>query len=67
MGRRAACEAFGMKDFDAQVGHVEARRSEALLDEIPGAYKDIGEVMAWARDLVEVVHRFRPLANAKGD
>ena len=67
MGRRAAREAFGMSDFDEQVGHVEARRSEALLDELPAAYKDIGEVMEWAEDLVEAVHVFRPLVNAKGD
>jgi len=33
---------------------IEYRHSKALLDEIPGAYKDIDQVIENARDLVEV-------------
>ncbi|HAP78281.1 MAG TPA: RNA-splicing ligase RtcB, partial [Acidimicrobiaceae bacterium] len=43
-----------------------ADRAEQLLDEIPSAYKDIDEVMANQRDLVEVVHTLRQIVNYKG-
>ena len=33
---------------------IEFRRSSVLLDEIPGAYKNIDEVMENAKDLVEI-------------
>ena len=38
-----------------------------LLDEIPGAYKDIDEVMANAQDLVEVRYVLKQFVNVKGD
>lgn len=43
-------------------------RSEAtaLLDEHPDAYKDIDQVMADQRDLVEVVHELHQILNYKG-
>ena len=37
-----------------------------LVDEIPGAYKDIDVVMADSADLVEIVHTLRQVANYKG-
>lgn len=37
-----------------------------LIDEIPSAYKDINQVMADSRDLVEIVHTLRQVANYKG-
>lgn len=36
------------------------------LDEIPGAYKDIEEVMAAQSDLVEIVVRLRQVVCVKG-
>jgi len=38
-----------------------------LLDEIPGAYKDIDEVMANASSLVEIRHTLKQFLNVKGD
>ena len=35
-------------------------------DEAPQAYKDLTQVMANQADLVEVVHRLKPLLNVKG-
>ena len=67
MGRKAAHNTFSLEDFDEQMQGVEARRSTDLIDELPGAYKDIHKVMEWSGDLVEIVHRFRPLVNAKGN
>ena len=39
---------------------------EALLDEHPHAYKDIGQVMADQRDLTEIVHTLNQVLNYKG-
>jgi tRNA-splicing ligase RtcB len=41
-------------------------RAEALLDEIPSAYKDIDQVMADQADLVEVQHTLHQVLNYKG-
>src|SRR5262249_15298214 len=37
-----------------------------VLDEIPGAYKDIADVMARQADLVEVVHHLKQVVCVKG-
>ena len=41
-------------------------RADALLDEIPAAYKDIDRVMADQADLVEVLHTLHQVLNYKG-
>jgi RNA-splicing ligase RtcB len=41
-------------------------RATALLDEIPGAYKDLAQVMADQADLVEAEHSMREILNYKG-
>ena len=51
---------------EAMVG-IEFRDTDAFLDEIPAAYKDIDQVMADAADLVEIRHTLRQLVNVKGD
>jgi tRNA-splicing ligase RtcB (3'-phosphate/5'-hydroxy nucleic acid ligase) len=51
---------------EAMVG-IEYRDTDAFLDEIPAAYKDIDRVMADAADLVEVRHTLRQIVNVKGD
>ena len=58
---------MSMEDFDREMAGVEVRRSDAFLDEMPGAYKDVGLVMEQSRDLVETVHTFRQVVNVKGD
>ena len=47
-------------------GKVFAANRAGVLDEMPGAYKDLDEVMARQSDLVEPVRRFTPLATYKG-
>jgi tRNA-splicing ligase RtcB len=37
------------------------------VDEIPSAYKNIDEVMAHARELVEIKHELKQFVNVKGD
>ena len=43
-----------------------SKRADALVDEIPAAYKDIDQVMADQADLVEVHHTLQQLLNYKG-
>jgi tRNA-splicing ligase RtcB len=42
------------------------RNAKELLDEAPGAYKDIEAVMAAQSDLVEPIHELRQILNYKG-
>ncbi len=64
--RSAARRAFSHDQLRAAMVGIEFRDSEAFLDEIPAAYKDIDQVMADAAKLVEVRHTLRQLVNVKG-
>lgn len=65
--RSAARKAFTRDQLDAAMEGIEWGRSDAFLDEIPGAYKPIDVVMADAANLVEVRHTLRQIVNVKGD
>ena len=58
--------AFTVRDLEAQTEGVICRKDKGVIDEIPGAYKDIDEVMANQSDLVEVVHTLRQVVCVKG-
>ena len=45
---------------------MECRKDAGVLDEIPGAYKDIDAVMAHQADLVAVVHTLKQVVCVKG-
>ena len=45
---------------------VECRKDAGVVDEIPGAYKDLNQVMANQEDLVSVVARLETLLCVKG-
>jgi tRNA-splicing ligase RtcB len=68
LSRRQARKQFRGADLEAAMtGRAWLRdRAGQLVDEHPGAYKDIDEVMAAQRDLVEVVHELRQVLNYKG-
>jgi tRNA-splicing ligase RtcB len=66
MSRTAARKKFSVADLVAQTAGVECRKDDAVLDEIPGGYKDIDQVMANQRDLVEVVHTLKQVLCIKG-
>jgi tRNA-splicing ligase RtcB len=66
MSRNAAQKAFGVSDLIQQTEGVICRKDKGVLDEIPGAYKDIDEVMANQSDLVEVVHTLKQVLCVKG-
>ena len=66
MSRTEAKRRFNRRDLEAQTAGVECRKDGGVIDEIPGAYKDIDEVMANQTDLVEVVHTLKQVVCVKG-
>ncbi len=66
MSRTAAKRTFTVEDLEQQTADVECRKDEHVLDEIPGAYKDIDVVMANAIDLVAIEHTLRQVVCVKG-
>jgi tRNA-splicing ligase RtcB (3'-phosphate/5'-hydroxy nucleic acid ligase) len=66
MSRTAAQKAFGLRDVAEQTAGVLCRKDKGVVDEIPGAYKNIDEVMANQDDLVEVVHTLKQVMCVKG-
>jgi len=65
--RTAARKAFTHDDLRQAMVGIEYRDTDAFIDEIPAAYKDIDQVMADAADLVEVRHTLHQIINVKGD
>lgn len=65
--RSAARRLFTGEDLAKAMVGIEYRKTDAFIDEIPQAYKDIDTVMADAADLVEVRHTLHQLVNVKGD
>lgn len=66
LSRGAAKRTFTVDDLATQTSGVECRKDEGVLDEIPGAYKDIDEVMENQKDLVEVVATLKAVLCVKG-
>ncbi|MFF0539685.1 RtcB family protein [Streptomyces coelicoflavus] len=66
MSRNAAKRRFTVRDLEAQTSGVECRKDSGVLDEIPGAYKNIDQVMGQQRDLVEVVAKLKQFVCVKG-
>ncbi|WP_258726954.1 RtcB family protein [Cellulomonas sp. NS3] len=66
MSRTAAKKRFTVEDLAAQTAGVECRKDAGVVDEIPGAYKDLESVIAAQTDLVEVVARLRTIVCVKG-
>jgi|SRR3990167_2125405 len=65
--RTEARKRFTMDDFDVAMKGIECRRSEELIDELPGAYKDIDDVMENSKELVKIEYELRQILNVKGD
>jgi tRNA-splicing ligase RtcB len=66
MSRSKAKATFTLDDLVAQTNGVECRKDEAVIDEIPGAYKDIDEVMDNQNDLVKIVATLKQIMCIKG-
>ncbi|MET9192150.1 RtcB family protein [Streptomyces olivaceus] len=66
MSRNAAKRRFSTRDLEEQTRGVECRKDSGVVDEIPGAYKPIDQVIDQQRDLVEVVAKLKQVVCVKG-
>jgi tRNA-splicing ligase RtcB (3'-phosphate/5'-hydroxy nucleic acid ligase) len=69
MGRKQAQRTLDLNEEIAKLdrtGIIHSIRNQKDLDEAPGAYKDIAQVMRDQEDLVEIVVSLSPLAVIKG-
>ena len=66
MSRGAAKQTFTLSDHRRATYGVECRKDRGVIDETPGAYKDIDAVMAAQTDLVEIVHTLKQVVCVKG-
>jgi tRNA-splicing ligase RtcB len=66
MSRTKAKATFTTEDLIKQTEGVECRKDDGVVDEIPGAYKNIQEVMDNQSDLVEIVASLKSIMCIKG-
>lgn len=66
MSRTKAKATFTKEDLERQTAGVECRKDEGVIDEIPGAYKNIDTVMANQADLVKPIFELKQLMCIKG-
>jgi tRNA-splicing ligase RtcB (3'-phosphate/5'-hydroxy nucleic acid ligase) len=67
MGRKEATRVLNLEEEQKKMeGIVHGLRSVSELEEAPGAYKDIDQVMENQKDLVRIKVSLRPLAVIKG-
>ena len=66
MSRSAAKKHFTVEDLIKQTEGVECKKDASVLDEIPGCYKSIDEVMEFQNDLVRPLHRLKQILCVKG-
>lgn len=66
MSRGEARRRFTVDDVAEQTRGVECKKTADVVDELPGAYKPIEQVMANQTDLVEVVAELRQVLCVKG-
>ena len=66
MSRNEAKRRFSLEDHAKATAGIECRKDAGVIDETPGAYKDIDAVMTAQADLVEIVHTLRQVVCVKG-
>ncbi len=66
MSRTQAKKQFNTLDLQNQTSGVECRKDKGVVDEIPGAYKDIDVVMKNQHDLVSIEHTLKQVVCVKG-
>ncbi|MBK9498119.1 MAG: RtcB family protein [Leptospiraceae bacterium] len=66
MSRTQAKKNYTLQDLEAQTSGVECRKDGGVLDEIPGAYKNIEEVIHNQKDLVKVEYELKQILCVKG-
>ena len=66
MSRTEATKTFTEADLEQQTSGVICRKDKGVIDEIPGAYKDIDVVMENQKDLTEILHTLKQVVCVKG-
>lgn len=66
MARNKAKQAISLEELAQQTEGVVCRKDAGVLDEAPGAYKNIDDVMEAQTDLVEIVHTLKQVMCLKG-
>lgn len=66
MSRTRAKVEFSVQDHIRATKGIECRKDESVIDETPGAYKDIDAVMRAQSDLVTIKHTLRQVVCVKG-
>ncbi len=66
MSRTQAEREFTEADLAQQTEGVVCRKDKGVIDEIPGAYKDIDQVMRNQSDLVDILHTLKQVVCVKG-
>lgn len=66
MSRGEAKRRFTVEDLKHQTEGVTCRKDAGVIDEAPGAYKDIDQVMADQTDLVSIEHTLKQIVCVKG-
>lgn len=66
MSRGKAKKAFTLADVELQTAGIMCRKDEGIIDELPGAYKNIDQVMENQKDLVKIVAQLRQVLCVKG-
>jgi tRNA-splicing ligase RtcB len=66
MSRRQAKESITVEEHIEATEGVVCKKDESVLDESPGAYKDIDAVMEAQKDLVEPRHQLKAVVCVKG-
>jgi tRNA-splicing ligase RtcB (3'-phosphate/5'-hydroxy nucleic acid ligase) len=66
MSRTEAKRRFTVADHEAATAGVECRKDSSVIDETPGSYKSIADVMNAQTELVEVLHTVKGVLCVKG-
>jgi tRNA-splicing ligase RtcB len=66
LSRGKAKKKFTLEDVELQTAGIMCRKDEGIIDELPGAYKDIDQVMENQKDLVKIVAQLRQVLCVKG-
>ncbi len=66
MSRGQARRTFKNEDILKQLKGIECRKDKGIIDELPSAYKDIDQVMAYQSDLVKIKTKLRQVLCVKG-
>ena len=67
MSRSQAKKEFTLEDLQERMKGISSNVRASLIDEHPGAYKDVTMVIDRSSELVKVEHTLRQVMNVKGD